>query len=119
MIGLVKRGIVPASIQCQNEAAALLTRKRECGGFDCSLEEHMLTRLSGLSGELLKRLTRLEEAVLHAEAEQDLFINSEFYRDAVNPAMNDLRQTVDELETLTAGKHWPLPAYAELLYSVI
>jgi glutamine synthetase type III len=33
--------------------------------------------------------------------------------------MSDLRQFVDELETFIAKKHWPIPAYAEILYSVI
>jgi glutamine synthetase len=33
--------------------------------------------------------------------------------------MSELRLIVDELETIVAKKYWPLPSYADLLYSVI
>jgi len=42
-----------------------------------------------------------------------------FYRDGIFSAMSELRLCVDELETLVAKKHWPLPSYAELLHSVV
>jgi glutamine synthetase len=33
--------------------------------------------------------------------------------------MSELRHIVDELEMLVAKKYWPIPTYAEILYSVI
>ncbi|MCL2003158.1 MAG: glutamine synthetase III [Oscillospiraceae bacterium] len=114
MTDLVKGGVIPAVIAGQNEAAKLLKRKKACGGFNCSLEEHLLTRLSNLSARLLDRLTHLEETVSKARPAR-----AEYYRDAVLPAMTELRAVADELETLTAKTLWPLPSYAELLHSVI
>jgi glutamine synthetase type III len=32
--------------------------------------------------------------------------------------MQALRGTADELETIVGGDDWPLPSYAEILYSV-
>jgi glutamine synthetase len=32
--------------------------------------------------------------------------------------MQALRGTVDELETIVGSDDWPLPSYAEILYSV-
>jgi glutamine synthetase type III len=32
--------------------------------------------------------------------------------------MAELRAIVDEMESITAKEHWPLPAYGDLLFSV-
>ena len=32
--------------------------------------------------------------------------------------MDAVRDTVDRLETLTAGKYWPYPTFYDLLFSV-
>ena len=39
------------------------------------------------------------------------------YRDKILPAMRKLRASVDEAELLTAKKYWPVPSYADLLFS--
>ncbi|NLD04014.1 MAG: hypothetical protein GX674_11960, partial [Clostridiales bacterium] len=41
-----------------------------------------------------------------------------FYRESVFTAMNELRLTADELETLVGKSYWPMPGYGEILYSV-
>jgi glutamine synthetase len=33
--------------------------------------------------------------------------------------MSELRMAVDELELIVSKKHWTIPSYAEILYSVI
>jgi glutamine synthetase len=37
-------------------------------------------------------------------------------RDAVVPAMNDLRETADLIETMIPHGMWPLPTYREKLF---
>ena len=32
--------------------------------------------------------------------------------------MEELRKTVDELETITAAGYWPYPSYTDLLFSI-
>ncbi len=41
---------------------------------------------------------------------------AESYRNDVVPAMQALRTTADELETIVDAKLWPLPTYAEMLF---
>jgi glutamine synthetase len=117
MIDLVKGGVIPAVIAYQNEAAELLARKRDLGGLDSSLESTMLIKISDLSGRLIKKLIHLEQTV--SVSDTDLYARAAYTRDTVAEAMSGLRAVTDELEMLTANKHWPLPGYGELLYSVL
>lgn len=119
MVDMVKGAIIPACIGYQNELAKLLGQKKACGEYDVSLEEHLLSNIAKLSACLLKKLTTLENILLESGEEQEILIHASFYRDRVFPAMSELRLIVDELETLVANKYWPLPTYAQLLYSVI
>jgi glutamine synthetase len=119
MIDMVKGDIIPACITNQNEIAQLLQRKNACGDYDVSLDEHLLGRIAKLSGCLLQKLISLETVLAQTPKDGEVAVHAAYYRDQVFPAMAALRLCADELETLVAKKHWPLPSYAELLYSVI
>ena len=43
---------------------------------------------------------------------------ADYYRDHVLAAMQELRITVDQLETMTPDDSWPFPSYGEMLFSV-
>ena len=117
MVDMVMSDICPACIDYENDLSRLWAVKQTLGDFDASLEGYLLGRISNLTAELLKRLDRLEDALRKTGKKRDTLAEACFYRDKVFPAMANLRLVVDELETLAAGKHWPLPSYAELLYS--
>jgi glutamine synthetase len=119
MTDIVKSRIIPASIAYQDEIARLLERKKACGEYDTSLEDNLLGRIAILSACLLKKLNHLENMLLESGEEKKPHDKAAYYRDRVFTAMSELRLIVDELETVTAKKHWPLPTYAELLYSVV
>ncbi|MCL2260422.1 MAG: glutamine synthetase III [Fibromonadales bacterium] len=108
MVNMVKSSIIPACLAYQSELAWLLERKKACGEFDVSVESHLLEKISKLSTSMLKSLNALENVLIEASKKDKVFI-----------AMSELRIVVDELETLVAGKHWPFPTYAEILYSVV
>ena len=121
MIDMVKGMIIPACLDYQRELVDLLRHKKTYGGnnIDCTLEEHFLNSITKLSACLLKNLTALENAVLESTQDREILAQASFYRDKVFTAMTELRLIADELETLVAKKHWPIPTYAEILYSVI
>ena len=118
MADMVKKDIIPACLGYQDDLAELLYKKRACGAYDSTLEEALLGKISGLSGQLLKKLDALEGAILGARQEAPAEVLAAFYRDKVFAAMTELRLVVDELETLVAKKHWPVPTYGELFCSV-
>jgi glutamine synthetase len=118
MVDIVKKEIIPACIGYQNELLQLLSGKTACGEYDCRLEKQLLGKISSLTACLIKKLDALEVAVLETKNQSDALSQARFYRDRVFCAMSELRLIVDELETLIAKKYWPLPTYAEMLYSV-
>ena len=119
MMDMVRGEIVPACVDYQNDLAKLLERKKACGGYNASLEEHLLEKIAELSSCLLTSLSAMESVVLKTHGEQEILAHASYYRDAVLPAMAEVRLVVDELETIVARKHWPFPSYAELLYSIV
>jgi glutamine synthetase len=118
MVDMVKGGIIPACIDYQNDLVEVLRSKKAYGGFDTSLEEHLLNNIAKLSSCLLKKLTALESAILESKEEREILAQAAFYREKIFTAMSELRLIVDELETFVAKKYWPIPSYAEMLYSV-
>ncbi|MCL2512998.1 MAG: glutamine synthetase III [Oscillospiraceae bacterium] len=119
MAEMAKGDIIPACIDYQNDLAGLVDRKKAFGGYDVSLEEHLLKKISGLASRLLKNLTALEDAVAESAEKRDIFEQAVFHRDRVFGAMSELRLTADGLEALAAKKYRSLPSYGELLYSVV
>ena len=119
MIDMVKAGIIPASIAYQSEVASLLKGKKACGAYDTSLEDFLLGQIAGLSAGLLEKLSSLEKAIEEARNEQKVEAQAKMFSGKVFAAMSELRQKADALESLVAKKYWPLPSYADLLYSVI
>jgi glutamine synthetase len=124
MTDMVRAEIIPACVDYQNDLAKLLKRKKACGDYDNSLEDHLLERISNLSASMLKKLSALENAILESTAfgsneTKDILSRANFYRDRIFTAMSELRLVVDELETLAAKKYWTLPTYAQMLNSVV
>jgi glutamine synthetase len=117
MVELLKGSIIPAVLAYQQELVNLLNAKE--GNFNASLEKFLLEKISNLSAELLKNGNALDKILAEKSGiPKDLPQLADYYSNKVIPAMQDLRKVVDELETLVAKKHWPLPSYGELLHSV-
>ncbi|HPE16967.1 MAG TPA: hypothetical protein PK597_08430 [Oscillospiraceae bacterium] len=57
------------------------------------------------------------EVAEHRDGEEGL-AHATYMRDAVLPAMGELRAVGDELETLVPSDLWPFPTYGDLLFSV-
>ena len=118
MIDMVKKEIIPSIIRYQNDLALLMERKKSCGRVSDALESHLLNKLAELSAMLLQKLEDLESGMLEAPDTGDILSEAEFYRYTVFRQMSELRLVADELETLSGKDYWPLPTYAEILYSV-
>ena len=42
-----------------------------------------------------------------------------YHREQIFMNMQNLRETVDELEAMVSSEYWTLPTYGEMLYSVL
>lgn len=118
MLDMVKKYIIPAVVNYQNDLAETASRKKSFSGVTCVLEESLLSKLAKLSDSLYRKMEDLEGAVLQMKDYGDSLELAKFCRESIFMKMQTLRGVVDELEALTGLKYWPLPTYGEILYSV-
>ena len=118
MIDMVKRDIFPAVSSYAAQVAENITAKRAVlSDLDCTAEEGLLRRLSRLTSEMMGQCVALESAIAGSRSE-NAYDAAHYYRYTVFAAMETLRATVDELETITASDYWPYPSYTDLLFSI-
>lgn len=118
MLEIAKEHILPAVIGYMGEiSTAAVAKKGLNAAISCETEEKLVTRLSELTARLYSKIELLD-AVLRAmkENQETVFDHSRFCKDEVIPVMCELRIAADELESLTAKKHWPFPTYGDLLF---
>ncbi len=119
MIEMVKKDILPSVSAYGRELSDIaLSKKGLMADTDCSYEEETAAKMSALTGELYKGIKALEDVVAKAEDIDDMSKHSFFCKDEVIPAMDTVRRTADELETITASDFWPFPTYGDLLFGV-
>jgi len=115
MINIVKRQILPASAEYSGKLAATVASISSTG-LCSDYQKEMLEAVSGLIGSTGKALKELETIAKECTDIEEVSDKAEFCRDKVIPAMCQLRQFADELETNVDADLWPLPTYAEMLF---
>ncbi len=117
MIDIIKKEILPASIAYQSELVSLINGKKLCG-IEYEPEKALALKLSTLTVALYKKLEELENVLINEKSIEDSLESAKYYRNSVFMKVTELRLIIDELETIVAKKHWNLPTYADILYSV-
>lgn len=75
--------------------------------------------ISALSKTMKQRMDKLEKEINKAQSLQvDIHETSMAWRDNVLVTMNQLRETVDMLETKVSKEDWPIPTYVDLLFGI-
>ena len=83
-----------------------------------SEEKAHIEKLSNLLAKTYSLYKKLSKEQAEASATSSVEKAACLYRDSVNGAMDALRHTVDEMETLTAREYWPVPTYGDLTFGV-
>ena len=78
----------------------------------------MIARLSALSGKAYLLAQELKRADAAAIAEKDSEKRATAFAECVIPVMEQLRAHVDEMETMTSAKFWPVPNYGDMMFRV-
>jgi glutamine synthetase len=111
---MVRTMIIPAATRYFNELAAYADRGSALG-LKTAGTSNVIKELNGLVNELVKKLGELNKQ--NRELGGDEVESKAFHmRDNVIPAMNAVRDVVDELEKVVADDYWPLPTYREMLF---
>jgi glutamine synthetase len=113
---IAKRQILP---RCMRYATRLARSIKEltAAEADAPVQKRELHKVSRLIEELSGAIDALEKAVGKARASDTTLSKAESFRDEVFPAMGAVRKIADTLETLVDADLWPLPSYAQMLFT--
>ncbi len=114
MVNMAKTMILPAGLRYQAEVAQAVTATKAAGVDNAAQLDVLKELTAGITG-LQKATAALETAAGH-HADGDAYAHAKYMRDAVVPAMAELRSHGDALETMVADDLWPLPTYREMLF---
>ncbi len=109
--------IVPAVIKVQRGAAAAINETKAALGNVPAVEKEYVGKLSsGLEGLLLAldALDAVREKLANAATAPAAAVLA---RDEALPAMAECRMYADNLEAIISSCDWPLPSYAELMWT--
>ncbi len=116
---MVKKDIMAAATDYETLLAESINAKNATGvGFANKVEIKKLQRASELTEAMDAGLDKLEADIKKAKDIEDTYELAKFHHDVVFADMNELREVVDELETVVPSDVWPYPTYGEILYSV-
>jgi glutamine synthetase len=111
---MARTQILPAALRYQGEVATAVNATK-AAGVDNKPQADLLRALTATIGDFQAAAADLDKALAH-HANGDAYAHAKYMRDAVLPAMTELRQLGDRLETMVADDHWPLPTYREMLF---
>ncbi len=117
MIDMVRKQILPAAMEINKDACDAALAKKALG-IDFSYELNYATRISALTAGIAETVDTLDKKVLAAQEIQGVEATAKFCRSDLFTTMESLRRIVDELETISPDKDWPLPSYTDLLFMV-
>ena len=113
MVLLADRYILPAALEFQKNVALSVKAVKDAGGASREGKK-LLDKVTKLVDDLRTRSEKLAKALdAHAGSTEK---HAKHMRDAVVPAMADLREAGDQLEVAMPHELWPLPTYREMLF---
>lgn len=118
MLDMAKKLYLPAASKYAKELAEIVSLKKAAGGADDSYESELLAKVSSLTAAIYGKVKALDKAVIEAKNVSETGALALYYRNTVFQAMSELRENVDELEGCVPSEVWPVPSYADLLFSV-
>src|SRR5262249_10771423 len=110
---IANRYILPAALDYQKQVAQSVAAVKSAGGKSVEGKK-LLDTLTKLTDELKRRTDKLQKTLDHEGT--DALKHAKHFRDAVIPAMNDVRATADTLEGIVPHETWPLATYREMLF---
>ncbi|MGE3107035.1 MAG: glutamine synthetase III [Phycisphaerales bacterium] len=113
MISMARTMILPAVQQQQTKLAESVSAT-EGAGVECAAQRSEFEAYVELAERFRGAIQTLDHEASHED--QDVLAHAKHIKNTVRPAMGEVRQLADELETLTAADLWPMPTYREILF---
>lgn len=112
-IEIAKTIIYPAAVRYQLELAGAVNQIKAAG---CEPEREVLNKISELVLEFVPAIHALEKCAADHSFGSDTYKHACHLSQQLVPAMQRVRHIADELESIVADDHWPLPTYQEMLF---
>ena len=112
VIEMAKTIIYPAAMRYQGELAETAAKLKAAG---LEPDTTVLHQVSELAKALLTGVSKVEAALYHG-SNGSAEAHAIHFKDAVLPAMLEVRAAADALEGIVADDLWPLPTYQEMLF---
>lgn len=109
---MAKTIIFPAAMRYQGQLAAT------CASLKAIDHDYKMTTLEDVTAKLRSlqdSVAKLEKLMAHEDSDH-LLTEAKYLCDRVLPAMNEIREWADALETVVADDLWALPSYQEMLF---
>ena len=117
MLDMATMDIIPAVIKYKGDVAKSANESLALG-IEADEEKDICTNLAKHLKDATSRVQDLKDALKKAHSLGENLQGGRCYHDDVLVAMNALRNTVAEMESLTSTEYWPVPSYGDLLFSV-
>ncbi len=117
MVDMVMKDIIPSVNHYIRTLAESASAKKQMMAVS-PFETEVAQKLSNLIANTYEISKKLDEALIAAKADEETEKQAMNYRNIVFPLMNELRITVDEMETLTDESYWPYPSYGKMLFNI-
>ena len=117
LLGMVGRDVLPAISKYMDTLCNAITL-RKAVGLDGAVEETTLKELATHHRALFDWNEKLRVAVERAEKIKGNIEKATYYRKNVLWMMENIRQSADAAERLTARDYWPYPGYDEILFRI-
>ena len=120
MIDMATKQIIPAVIRYTTVLGESINTVKTAGEglIDVSVQLDLLKKASKLlkaANSAMSKLSKLVEKIPENAEGRDRAV---FCREKVVPAMEALREPVDELEMIVDKEMWPMPSYGDLVFEV-
>ena len=119
MVDMSRKQFLPAIEEYIGKVTETAVRKAKfMSEASNEYEKKTVSKLSLLTEQILSKTDELDDEIVKLKFVSGIEAQSFAIRDKVLPKMAELRLVVDEAETLTAEKYWPIPTYGDLLFGV-
>jgi glutamine synthetase len=119
MCDLSLNHIIPAAVKYQSDLATNIAQLKSIGASDASYATQLdiLNKVSNHIGIVYTKSSEMVEARKVANAIEDTRARAIAYcNDVKEKFFDDIRYSVDKLESLVDDEYWPLPKYREMLF---
>jgi len=119
MISMAQTKFIPAVIAYTKQLAdSINSVKMAAPDLDVSVQYELLSEVSKLLVKAQAALKKLKELDAKADSCSNVAEKANFFKDYIVPAMQELREPIDELELLVAKELWPVPTYGDMLFEI-